>query len=116
MDRRDHPNQEIEANLIADLQSRRECLRPDPRDASLTIWFIVERVVHVVGQLTVNTDWLHSLQHAVAGSLQHSFCYCRTSLTPVSSIRVTGASPFSGEFSIFSSTSMPPVTLPKTVY
>jgi hypothetical protein len=27
--------------------------------------------VHVVRQLTVNADWLHPVQHALAGSLQH---------------------------------------------
>jgi len=71
MDRCDDPHQEIEDDLVADLQPWRECLGPDPRDARLTVRFVGERVVHVVRQLTVNTDWLHPLQHALSGSLQH---------------------------------------------
>ena len=72
---RDHADEKIEADLVAHLQPGRERFGPDSRDARLAIRFVGERVVHVVRQLTVNADWLHPVQHALSGSLQHKSSY-----------------------------------------
>ena len=75
MDCSHNPDQKIEADLVADLQTWRERFGSHTRDASLTVGFVGKRIVHVVRQLTVNTDRLHPLQHTVSGTLQHKFSY-----------------------------------------
>ena len=75
MDCGDNSDQKIEANLVADLQARRERFGSDSRDAGLTVGLVGKRVMHVVRELAVNADWLHALQHAVSGSLQHKSGY-----------------------------------------
>ena len=69
VDRGHDPDEEIQANLVSDLQPGLERLGADPRHARLAVGLIGERVVHVVGQLPVNTDRLHPLQHTLSGSL-----------------------------------------------
>jgi hypothetical protein len=65
----DDADEKIEADLVADLKARLERFRANARDARLTIGLIGERVMHVVGQLAMNADRLHPVQHAFAGSL-----------------------------------------------
>lgn len=72
MDCGNDADQEIEADPVADLQPGRERLGTDPCNTRLAIGLIGKRVVHVVGQLAMDTDWLHSLQHALSRSLHHA--------------------------------------------
>jgi hypothetical protein len=71
MNRRDNADEEIEADPIALLQPGREHFRPDARDPHLAVGLVGELVVHVVRQLAVNADGLHSMKHRVATALQH---------------------------------------------
>jgi hypothetical protein len=66
MDGGDHPDKEVEANTIAFLKAGREYFCSDARDPHLAVRFVGELVVHVVRQLAVNADWLHSMKHRVA--------------------------------------------------
>ena len=75
MNRCHHADQKIEANLVANLEPRLERLRTDSRDSRLAVGFVRERVVHVVRQLAMNADRLHSLQHTFSRSFQHGTLY-----------------------------------------
>ena len=66
MNRGDHADEEVEANTIAFLKAGREYFGPDARDPHLAVGLVGELVVHVVRQLAVNADWLHSMKHRLA--------------------------------------------------
>ena len=67
----DHADEEVEADAIARLQSGREHFGADARNPQLAAGFVRECVMHVVRELAVNADWLHSMEHGVARSLEH---------------------------------------------
>jgi len=75
MDRGDDPDEEVEPHLVADLEPGLECLRSNSRNSRLTVGFVRERIVHVVRQLAMNADRLHSLQHTFSRSFQHGTLY-----------------------------------------
>src|SRR5262245_30187369 len=118
MNTRHHADEEVEAYAIASLDARANRFAADARDADLTVGLVSKRVVHVVGQLTMDADWLHAMQQGVSGSFEHliDLRYFLPTVPVLTSILVTGASPFSGTASTFSITAIPLTTRPKTVY
>src|SRR5688572_24105063 len=132
MNRRHDTDEKIQADAVASLESDADGFAADPRDTGLAVGLVGERVVDVVRQLTVNADWLQAVQHGFPGTFEHKTPadpkdppsshagpkdrpYLVT-VTRLTSMRVTGSSPFSGTASIFSITSMPETTRPNTVY
>jgi hypothetical protein len=64
-------HEEIEAYPTAFLETLIDRFRPDAGDSNLAIRFIGELVMHVVGQLAVDADWLQLVEHSVAGTFEH---------------------------------------------
>jgi hypothetical protein len=69
----DDAHEEIEADASALLQSGLERLCADARDADLTVGFILELVVNVVRELTVDADRLQLVKYGVARAFEHSW-------------------------------------------
>jgi hypothetical protein len=63
---RDHAHEEVEANAITGLQPDADRFATDASDTHLAVWLVGEGVVHVIRELTVNADWLQSVQDGVA--------------------------------------------------
>jgi len=59
-------DKEVQPNTVACLETDANRFSPDTGDARLTVGLVGEGVVHVVRQLSVNADWLQSMQHGVA--------------------------------------------------
>jgi hypothetical protein len=66
MDSRDDAEHEVEADAVAGLDAWRNRFAADARHPHLAVWFVVEAVVQVVGQLAVDADRLQPMHHGVA--------------------------------------------------
>ena len=115
VDGRDGAEDEVHVDEIPFLETRGERLRADARDPHLLVRFVGELVVHIVGQLPVDADRLHPVQHRFSCSLEHD-SYGRMTVTRVTSMRVCGVSPSTGAASILATTSIPETTRPNAVY
>ena len=71
VDCRHHADEKIQRDPIAFLQRGRERFSTDARDAKLAVGLVDKSVMEVVEELAVNAHRLHTVQHRVAGSLQH---------------------------------------------
>jgi hypothetical protein len=67
----DDADQKVQPHLIAGLQPQADSFPANASDSYLTVGLVGEGVVDVVRQLTVNADWLQTVQHGVAGSFEH---------------------------------------------
>ena len=64
-------DKEVQPNTVARLKTSANRFSPNTGDAYLAVGLVSEFVVHVVGQLSVNADWLQAVQYGVARSLEH---------------------------------------------
>jgi hypothetical protein len=53
-------DEKVQPDAVSRLQSGRQRLRPDARDARLTLWLVGERVRHIIRELTVDADRLQA--------------------------------------------------------
>ena len=67
----DNAHEKIESNAVAGLQTWSKGFWTYAGHTRLLVGFVCEPIVHVVRQLTVDTNRLQSFEYSVARSFQH---------------------------------------------